>query len=259
MSLSRGTGPLSGSPGGEFNFSFDGAPAHRLFFAEEPRRLRAFVGEDVVLDTRRARYLWETGLATRVYAPLEDYDMSLFTATSSSTHCPFKGDASYWSLAGLEDVLWAYESPLPEASWLAGHGALYESRVDAWMVEDARVFGHLRDPYHRVDVTSSSRSVVVRAGGVEVARTSRPSVLMETSLPLRWYVPSADVVPGLVSPAASGLQTVCAYKGYASYWDVAGIADGAWSYEAPMAEASGIAGMLCFDVAKDGVEVTLDA
>src|SRR4051812_2526511 len=112
MSLSIGTGPLAGSPAGDFNFDIAAAsPAHRIYFAREERRLRAYVGDACVLDTTRARLLYETGIPPRIYAPLEDYDLSRFTATETSTHCQFKGDASYWTLTVgdvvLEDVLWA--------------------------------------------------------------------------------------------------------------------------------------------------------
>lgn len=262
MSLTLGTGPLGARPGGAFNFDLAGSsPAHRIYFAEEPRRLRAIVGDVVVLDTTRARLLYETAIRPRIYAPLEDYALAgHFAPTDSSTHCPFKGDASYWTLrAGdreLPDVLWSYAEPKPEAAFLAGYAALYEDRVDGWLVEDDRVLGHLRDPFHRVDVHDSSREVVVRVGGREVARTTRPKLLFETGLPVHAYVPPVDIDPGLVS-AGSGKRTVCPYKGEATYWTVAGVVDAAWSYEAPLPDALRAAGHLCFDDAVDGVEVEL--
>src|SRR5438045_433172 len=99
MSLTLGSGPLGGHPAGAFNFDIDAAaPKHRIYFAEEQRRLRAVVDDTVVLDTTRARLLYETGIGPRIYAPLEDYDLTAFAATDHTTHCPFKGDASYWSL-----------------------------------------------------------------------------------------------------------------------------------------------------------------
>ena len=72
-------------------------------------------------------------------------------------------------------------------------------------------------------------------------------------MPTRVYVPRSDVAAGVLAPAE--LRTVCPYKGEASYWSVAGIADGAWSYEAPLAEAAKIAGHVAFD--GDGIEVDL--
>jgi uncharacterized protein (DUF427 family) len=123
--------------------------------------------------------------------------------------------------------------------------------MDAWFVEEDPVFGHLRDPYHRVDVHESSRPVTVRAGGRVIARTERPKLLFETGLATRVYVPRADVAAGALTPAEK--RTVCPYKGQATYWSLDGIPDAAWSYEAPLAEAAKVAGHVSFDA--EGVEV----
>ncbi len=261
MSLSTGTGPLSGAPAGAFNFDIAAAsPAHRIFFAAEQRRLRALIDDVVVLDTTRAQLLYETGIGPRVYAPLADYTAELLTPTDATSHCPFKGDASYWTITVGQnkqvDILWAYEEPLPEAAFLAGHAALYPNRVDAWLVEDERVFGHLRDPFHRVDVHDSSRPVVVRVGGEEVVRTTRAKLLFETGLPVRAYVSRMEIAPGAVADG-SGKRTVCPYKGQASYWTVAGVEDAAWSYEAPLSDAARAQGLLSFDSGIDGVEIEI--
>jgi uncharacterized protein (DUF427 family) len=262
MSLTLGTGPLAGAPGGAFNFDLD-APAHRLFFADYPRRLRAVVGDRVLLDTERAKLLYETGIRPVPYVPLEDFDAELLAPTDHTTHCPFKGDASYWSVraggAVRENAVWAYEDPLPESAWLRGYAAVYWDRIDAWFVEEEPVFSHLRDPFHRVDVYESSRPVVVRAGGRELARTERPKLLFETGLPRRVYVPRADVAAGVLVPAAR--RTRCPYKGEASYWslvvDGESIEDAAWSYESPLAEALAVRGHVSFDA--DGVDVEVGA
>jgi uncharacterized protein (DUF427 family) len=258
MSLTLGTGPLAGSPGGEFNFELD-APAHRIFFSDYPRRLRAFVGDRVLLDTERAKLLYETGILPVPYVPLEDFDADLLTRTDHTTHCPFKGDASYWSVGERENLVWAYEDPLDDAEWLRGYAAVYWGRVDAWFVEDEPVFGHLRDPFHRVDVHESARTVVVRAHGREIARTRRPKLLFETGLPRRAYVPRADVAPGVL--AASAKRTRCPYKGEATYWSltVGGerIEDAGWSYQTPLPEAIDVRGHVSFDA--DGVEVEVSA
>jgi uncharacterized protein (DUF427 family) len=253
MSLTLGTGPLAGSPGGAFNFDLSEAPAHRIFFADYPRRLRAVIGDRVVLDTTRAKLLYETGIKPVPYAPLDDFDAELLERTDHGTHCPFKGDASYWTVrAGdrvEENAVWAYENPLPAASWLAGHAALYSDKVDAWFVEEEPVLGGLRDPYHRVDVHESSRPVTVTAGGRVIARSARPKLLFETGLPPRVYVPRADVVAGVLEPTAT--RTICPYKGEASYWSVRlpdgrTLTDAAWAYPDPLPESTRIAGRLSF-------------
>jgi uncharacterized protein (DUF427 family) len=262
MSLTLGSGPLAGKPAGRFNFGWDGAPAHRLFFEPYPRRLRALVGDRVVLDSTRAQLLHETGLTPRVYVPLEDLDGSVLERSDTSTHCPFKGDASYWTLRVgdrvLEDAVWAYEQPLERAAWLVGYGSLYWDKADAWFCEDERLLGSVRDPYHRVDVFESSRPARVRVGGTVVAESARAKLLYETGLPVRVYVPGADIVPGALSPSPT--RTVCPYKGEASYWHVHAngdsVQDGAWSYETPLNEALEIARHVSFD--GDGIEVEVD-
>jgi uncharacterized protein (DUF427 family) len=221
------------------------------------------VGDRVVLDSVRVRLLHETGIPPRVYVPFEDLDQSLLSRTETSTHCPFKGDASYWTLQVgdrvIEDAVWAYEAPVEQASWLAGYASLYWEKADAWLVEEDRVFGHLRNPYHRVDVHEAARRARVRVGGVIVAETKRPKLLFETGFAPRIYVPSGDIAPDALTRAQK--RTVCAYKGEATYWDVGAngsrVADAAWSYEAPLPEAIQIQGHVSF--AGAGLAIELDA
>jgi uncharacterized protein (DUF427 family) len=258
MTLSIGTGLLAGKPGGQFNFDIEGAaPKHRIFYADYAPRLRAVVDGRVLLDTHRAKLLYETGIPPVAYVPIEDFDQSLLEPTTSSTHCPFKGDASYWTVrAGareLPDAVWTYRDPKPEAAWLEGYAAPYWDRMDGWLIEEEPVFAHLRDPYHRVDVHESSRPVTVRAGGRLLARSERPKLLFETGLPTRVYIPRADVVGGVLQ--RSETRTRCAYKGESTYWSLADAEDVAWSYEAPLAEASKIAGHVSFD--GKGIEIEL--
>ena len=197
MSLTRGSGPLGGGPG-QSNYTFD-SPQHRILFEPDARRLRAYVGDTLVFDTRGAHLLHETGIKPVVYVPLADLDESLMRRTATSTHCPFKGDASYWSLhvgeAVREDAVWAYEEPIASAPWLRGFAALYPSRVDRWLVEDEPMTGGLRDPYHRVDVHTSSRPVRVVAAGEEIAYSAHPTLVFETSMPPRAYLPRGTSGP----------------------------------------------------------------
>jgi len=108
-----------------------------------------------------------------------------------------------------------------------------------WREEEDLVLGHPHDPFDRIDCRQSSRHVVVSADGVTLADSTRPVLLMETPLPLRFYFPRADVnVSALVE---STTRSVCAYKGYASYWSavVGGhvLEDVAWTYEEPLHDA----------------------
>ena len=253
MSLTLGSGLLAGSPGGEFNFSLDDAPKHRIFYADYQPRLRALLGGRPLLDTTGAKLLYETGILPVPYIPLDDFDTSRLRQTDHSTHCPFKGDASYWSVDGEENVVWTYEDPIPEAAWLKGYAAVYFKRMDGWLVEDEPVFSHLRDPYHRVDIYPSSRAVTVTANGEVVARAAHPLLLFETGLPVRAYLPREDVTAPLT---LSAKRTQCPYKGEAGYWSLPDIQDAAWSYEAALAEAAGIEGHIAFDPALVAVELS---
>jgi uncharacterized protein (DUF427 family) len=257
MSLSIGTGPLAGSPAGAFNFDLDGAsPPHRIYFADFLPRVRAVVAGRTVLDTTRGKLLYETGIGPRFYAPFEDFDLEALARTDHSTHCPFKGDATYWSLnvngASRENAVWAYESPLEEAAWLGGYASLYHEQADEWWVEDELVQGRLRDPFHRIDVLPSSRHVRIAVGTEVLAESDRAVLLFETGLQPVAYVPRADV-RAAIEPAVK--QTLCPYKGEARYWTVGGVEDAAWSYEYPRPESTGIEGRLAFDAELVDVQI----
>ena len=215
-----------------------------------------------MLDTVRAHLLHETGIRPVVYVPLEDFDRALLERSEHTTHCPFKGDATYWSLRVGDDVrenaIWAYEEPIAEASWLRGFAAPYFDRVDRWLVEDEKVEGWLRDPYHRVDVHVSSRPVTVTAAGAVIARSQRPTLVFETGMPPRAYIARGDVTAGHLRPSET--TTRDPYMGDAIWWHVhAGgelLRDAAHSYELPRAEAMKVAGLVCFG--GDGVTVAFD-
>jgi uncharacterized protein (DUF427 family) len=148
---------------------------------------------------------------------------------------------------------------------LAGYVVLDFQAFDEWLEEDELIFGHPHDPFKRIDIRQSSRTVRIERDGVVLAESSRPSLLFETYIPVRFYLPLADVRTDLLCP--SDTTTVCAYKGVASYWslpgaagadDIADIADIAWSYPRPLPDAVPITGMVCFfdervDVMVDGV------
>jgi uncharacterized protein (DUF427 family) len=252
MSLTLGPGPLSTQPEGGVNFAIEG-PAHRLLFQPHPRHLRAEVGGQTVLDTTRGALLHESNILPVLYVPLEDFDTTLLEPTGHTTHCPFKGDAFYWTLRvgdrEEENAVWGYPEPLPEAAWLAPYAALPWGKADRWLEEDETVAGHVRDPYHRVDTRSTSRHVEVLAGGEPLASSDRAVLVFETGLPARAYLPLADVEEGLLAPGDT--TTTCPYKGEASYFSVAAggrvLADAAWTYERPLGEALALAGHVCFD------------
>jgi len=260
MTLTIGTGPF-GKEGGDFNFDTGVLKAHTLYFEESPKRVRGVFNGETVADSRRAKLLHETGLLPVYYFPEEDLNHDLLEWTEHTTHCPFKGDASYRSVRVgdrvAENAVWGYPEPLEGAPPLAGYLAFYWRKMDHWYEEDEEVFVHPRDPYHRVDVLESSRHVKVSVNGEIVAETDRPKILFETGLPPRYYIPPEDVREEVL--AASGKNTQCPYKGVASYYSVeAGgkrVEDLVWYYPEPIPEALKIRGLLCFFNEKVDLEV----
>ena len=249
MTLTRAPGPLATAPPAEANYTIDG-PAHRLLLTPFPRRVRAELAGVTVFDTIDGGLVHESNLLPVLYVPEADVDMGLLEPTDHRTHCPFKGDASYWSVRVddrvAENAVWSYPDPIASAPWLRGRMAFYWNRLDHWFDEDEEVFGHLRDPFTRVDVRPSSRAVTVRVGDVVVAESTRAMVLSETGLPNRWYLPAEDT--RMLVPSET--MTHCPYKGDASYWTFRGdgteVADVAWSYEQPFDGVQRIAGYRSF-------------
>lgn len=217
-----------------------------------PRRLRVQVDGETVADTTKAVYLFESKHLPVYYLPLADIRPDLLEPTDTKSHCPFKGDARYWSLVvgdrRVDDALWSYPTPIEGCPDISTYAAFYWDRVDAWFEEDEQIFVHPRDPYHRVDVLESSRHVQVVVGGEVVADSHRPRLLFETSLPTRYYLPRLDVRTDLLVPSDS--ETACPYKGWASYWSYRGAGeprdDIAWTYRTPLVEQSKITNLICF-------------
>lgn len=109
-------------------------PDHPITIARNAKRVRVTFRGRVVADSTRALTLKEAGYSPVQYIPRADADMSLLTPTAHSTHCPYKGDASYFTIAGgggaAENAVWCYEQPYPTMAEIAGHLAFYPSRVD---------------------------------------------------------------------------------------------------------------------------------
>ena len=107
---------------------------HRITITPSDRHVEVRVGGEVVARSDRPVILEETGLPARYYLPREDVRTDLLHSTSTETTCPFKGQASYWSVEVgdevLPDVVWSYESPIPDAEGVAGLMCFYNERVD---------------------------------------------------------------------------------------------------------------------------------
>src|SRR4029450_3423972 len=117
---------------------------HLVWTEPYPRRVRAFLDGIAVVDSSRALLLLEARHLPVYYFPPEDVRTELLEPTDTSTHCPHKGHASYWSVrAGdrvAQDAVWSYQDPLPGRTDIKGYLAFYWNQTDAWFEEDDEVF-----------------------------------------------------------------------------------------------------------------------
>jgi uncharacterized protein (DUF427 family) len=107
---------------------------HTITITPAAARVEVRVDGTLVAQSDRATVLEETGLPPRYYLPRDDVRTELLHPTSHTTTCPFKGEASYWSLTIGDDVqenlVWSYEHPIPDAAEIAGLLCFYNERVD---------------------------------------------------------------------------------------------------------------------------------
>ena len=107
----------------------------QITIAPNPHRVIVRLGGAIIADSTRALVMRAPGTPDVQYIPREDVDMASLTRTSHATHCPYKGDASYWSIRSgprtVENAVWSYESPYEQMAPIKGHLAFYGDRVDA--------------------------------------------------------------------------------------------------------------------------------
>ena len=108
-------------------------PDHPITITQNPRRVRVTVGDVVIAESAKALTLKEARYPAVQYLPREDANMALLERTERTTHCPYKGDASYYSIkAGdktLDNAIWTYETPFPAMTEISGHLAFYPDKV----------------------------------------------------------------------------------------------------------------------------------
>jgi len=222
------------------------------------KRVRTYVGGQLVADSIQPRLVWEFPNYPTYYLPARDVTATLEPAGP--------GPSCELGIAERLDVVVdghrvdGAALRYPDSPTLADLVRFDWNAMDEWLEEDEPVYTHARNPYHRVDILGSSRHVVVTVAGVTVADSRQPRILFETGLPARHYLPMGDVRMDLLRP--SDTSTGCPYKGTAVYWDV--VIDGtehrdlAWGYRSPLPESQKIGGLVCFynervDLEVDGV------
>jgi uncharacterized protein (DUF427 family) len=260
---------------------------HTLRYEPTAKRLRVSIGGHLVADTEDGLLVWEPRRLVPAYA-LAEQDISV-KLVSTGHHSPDPGTppildprnpfAQHTTPGEVYDVV-VGDKTVPSAAFrsddpdLAGHILLDFGSFD-WLEEDEPIVSHPHDPFHRIDILRSSRHVRIELEGRLLAESSRPVLLFETFLPVRFYLPPADVTSEL---QPNDTVSYCAYKGRASYFslpdvradvaslpdvraDVASLpdvrADLAWTYPEPLREAEPVRDHVCFfdehvDVIVDG-------
>ena len=236
----------------------------RVRVEQGAKRIRGFVGGELVVETFKPLLVWEKLHYPTYYFPLDDVRAELLTSEGRTSHSPSRGDAEVMTLAAggvsRSGAALRYDRSPFESLW---ETVRFEwDAVDAWFEEDEQVFTHARDPYTRVDILPSSRDVRIEADGIVIAQSDKPTLLFETRLPVRYYLPKTDIRMDLLSPRDT--VTHCPYKGEAEYWSLKhDDANGAvaWSYRTPLPESQKIAGFVAFypekvDIYVDEVRVS---
>jgi uncharacterized protein (DUF427 family) len=179
---------------------------------DSPRWVRGRLGGETVVDSKRVKLLYRPGRVLPIWVfPEEDVRLDAIPPDAVSRH------------DGLVHVDF--------------------NALDEWFEEDEPQIGHPPDPHHRIDVRRSSRHVRVSIGGRTVAESTNARALFETGLPVRWYLPREDVSAEL---EPSNHRTICAYKGHATHFDVAGESAIAWTYEDPLHDGLPVRGLVAF-------------
>ena len=111
-------------------------PDHPITVTKTPARVVVKAGGHVIGDSRNALTLKEGNYPAVQYIPRADVDMTQLRRTEHITYCPYKGDASYYSLPNAENAVWTYETPHPVMAAIKDHLAFYPDRVDSIEVSD---------------------------------------------------------------------------------------------------------------------------
>ncbi|HEX4223081.1 MAG TPA: DUF427 domain-containing protein [Pseudonocardiaceae bacterium] len=257
MGLAWQQGPLGSRAVG--HFLVEQPLPERLLFAEPlRRRMRVRFGDEWIADSSDVVLLHEPDHYPVAYFPRADIAPGVLVDTDRVTDHRDLGKTAWFTVR-------AGENTAQRAAWqhadLPGYADVLRDRVafawrsmEAFYEEDERIVGHAADLYHRTDIRSTSRHLVVKDGEQVIADSKRPLVLYESGFAPRWYVPREDVNADALTPVDG--QTFCPYKGLANYYDIGSHARAAWSYLDAWPEVRRVSGLVSFE--PDKIEVYLD-
>ena len=229
-----------------------------------PKRVRLDLDGEPVADTTAAVLVWEPMRVVPSYAvPEKDVSATLEPALGGHVAAEVGEDRSlvltprdpFSKHTAEGDVLTvvtptgrreraAFRLSDPD---LAGYVVL-EFGAFSWREEDETIVGHPRDPFHRIDVRRTGRSVRIEHEGRVLAESTRTGMLFEGAFPFaRYYIPPEDVIVDL---ASGTISTTCAYKGHATHYsailDGAALTNIAWSYQNPLEDGIPVRGLISF-------------
>jgi uncharacterized protein (DUF427 family) len=192
------------------------------------------------------------------YFPKSDIEEGILVSEDRVTQHKDLGETQWFSVRASEHEAnhsaWQHTELPDHAAVLDGRQAFAWRAMDAFYEEDERIVGHAADAYHRIDIRSTSRHLVVRDGDLLIAETQHPLALYESGFAPRWYVPREDIDTSALKPAEG--QTFCPYKGIASYYDIGDRKRAAWSYLDAWTEVGRVSNLVSFE--PDKIDVYLD-
>ncbi|KAI2463716.1 DUF427-domain-containing protein [Annulohypoxylon bovei var. microspora] len=224
------------------------------------RRIRILFDGEYIVDTTSALYVWEHEYYPYYYVPFKSFHGAL------PSYSPIDKNSPYWTAkltphTRSTDRILVFGGNMGQRSEVLKNMVRFEfGAADAWFEEDVPIYVHPKDPFRRVDVLHSTRSLEVRVAGELVAKTNSSYHLYETGLPCRYYIPPTAVKRNILKESET--TTACPYKGEANYYEVwlqgAKVEDLVWYYKTPTLECANIAGCLCFYHEREEVEIKLD-
>jgi uncharacterized protein (DUF427 family) len=264
MGLAWQQGPLAVNTVGHF-LTPEPLPSRLLYAEPLRRRMRVRLGEMWVADSHDVTLLHEPGRYPVAYFPRSDVSPGILVAEDRVTQHPELGVVNWFAVQSAQQEVkhaaWEYGSLPSYAAVLEGRVAFAWRAMDAFYEEDERIVGHAADFYHRIDIRSTSRHLLVRDGDQVIADTRQPLALYESGFAPRWYVSREDIAESFLRPVEA--QTFCPYKGLASYYDIGERKRAAWSYVSAWTEVARVRDLVSFepdkiDVYLDGEQLHLD-
>ncbi|WP_445163440.1 DUF427 domain-containing protein [Mycobacterium sp. Dal123C01] len=257
MGLAWQQGPLATGSVGHFLTEQQLPP--RLLFAEPlRRRMRVRFADRWIADSEDVVLLHEPGRYPVAYFPKGDIEDGILVSEDRVTQHKDLGETQWFAVRVSEHEAnhsaWQHTGLPDHAAVLDGRQAFAWRAMDAFYEEDERIVGHAADAYHRIDIRSTSRHLVVRDGDLVIADTQHPVALYESGFAPRWYVPREDIDTSALKSAEG--QTFCPYKGIASYYDIGDRKRAAWSYLDAWTEVGRVSNLVSFE--PDKIDVYLD-